>query len=471
MNYKIKSILSLFFLGIYIAGNAQEKEKINAIYSGVPWYDEKGNVVSAHGAGLIKDNGRFYFFGEYKSDTVIDFTGFSCYSSSDLYNWKFEKIVLPVQGSGKLGPGHIGERPKVMKCPKTGEYIMYMHTDDLKYKDQCVGYATSKTINGIYTFQGPLLFNGEPIKKWDMGTFQDTDGSGYVITHSGNLYKLSDDYKSVTEQIVKDMTKHCEAPVIFKKDSIYFWLGSSLTSWERNDNYYFTSNSLKGPWKAHENFAPKNSLTWNSQSTFVFPVVGSKGTTYLFGGDRWAFPRQKSAATYVWQPLLVKNDSISLPDYKENWQINTTTGEWSDLALKGTIIQNSETDKIKYSDNWKKQSSADSFSDNSSDVKGASFSVNFDGTQIGLYGTARPNGGYAQIEIQNHNGKRIQSNLIEMYCKYPESSLKYLSPVLKKGSYKLIVTVVGEHGNWYKKDGTGFGSTGNFVSLDKIIVK
>jgi hypothetical protein len=463
------AILTIAFFTISSLATAQ-KGKIDAIYSGTPWFDNNGNVVSAHGANVVKDNGKYYLFGEYKSDSIIDFTGFSCYSSDDLYNWKFERIVLPVQESGKLGPGRIGERPKVMKCPKTGEYIMYMHADDLKYKDQCVGYATSKTINGVYTFQGPILFNGEPIKKWDMGTFQDTDGSGYIITHSGNLYKLSDDYKSVTEQVVKDMTGQCEAPVIFKKDGTYFWLGSSLTSWERNDNYYFTATSLKGPWKSQGNFAPKNSLTWNSQTTFVLPVTGSKDTTYLFMGDRWAFPHQKSAATYVWQPLTIKNDSIFIPDYKENWQINLKTGEWSTLKLKGKVIPNTAKE-ISYSKNWKKSEVKDSFSDNSSDVNGASFSINFTGTQIALYGVSRPNGGYALIEILDAKGKTIQSHQIEMYCKYAESSLKYLSPVLKKGNYKFVVTVLGKHGNWYKKDGTGFGSTGDFVSVDKIIVK
>lgn len=466
-----QKIFTIFLFAISSLVIAQ-RGKTNTIYSGIPWFDQNGNTVSAHGAGIIKENNRYYLFGEYKSDSIIDFSGFSCYSSDDLYNWKFERIALPVQESGKLGSGRIGERPKVMKCPKTGEFIMYMHTDDLKYKDQCVGYATSKTINGVYTFQGPLLFNGEPVKKWDMGTFQDTDGSGYIITHSGNLYKLSDDYKSVTEQIVKDMTSHCEAPVIFKKDGIYFWMGSGLTSWERNDNYYFTATSLKGPWKSQGNFAPKNTLTWNSQSTFLLPIVGSKDTTYLFMGDRWAFPHQKSAATYVWQPLLVSGEVLSLPDYKENWQINLATGQWSESKLKGTIIPGSNTKKIQYSGLWKTENpSKDSFSDKSSDEKGASFSIDFKGTQIGLYAVARPNGGYAQIEIQDNNGKIIQSNLIEMYCKYPESSLKYLSPVLKKGNYKLIVTVVGIHGNWYKKDGTEFGSTGNFVSVDKIAIK
>lgn len=464
-----RTIISIAFLAICTLATAQ-KNKINAINSGIPWFDNNGNVVSAHGANIVKDNGIYYFFGEYKSDDTINFTGFSCYSSTDLYNWKFEKIVLPVQESGKLGPNRIGERPKVMKCPKTGEYIMYMHTDDLKYKDQAVGYATSKTIDGVYTFQGPVLFNGQPIKKWDMGTYQDTDGSGYIITHSGNLYKLSDDYKSVTEQIVKDMTGQCESPIIFKKDNLYYWIGSGLTSWERNDNYYFTATSLKGPWKSQGIFTPKDKLTWNSQSTFVLPIVGSKETTYIYMGDRWAFPHQKSAATYVWQPLIVKGESISIPEYNENWQINTETGNWSKLDLKGTIIENSDTKRIKYSDNWKPTTVKDSFSDSSSDVKGASFSVAFKGTQIGLYGVARPNNGYAQIEIQDANGKTIHSNLIEMYCKYAESSLKYLSPVLKKANYKLVVTVSGKHGVWYKKDGTGFGSTGNFVSVDKLII-
>lgn len=468
---KIKLIASIILFNFLSLANAQNG-KNGAIYSGLPWFDTNGNIVSAHGAGIIKDNGKYYLFGEYKSDDNNAFNGFSCYSSIDLYNWKFERIALPVQQLGALGSDRVGERPKVMKCPKTGEYIMYMHADDLKYKDQYVGYATSKTINGEYTFKGPILFEGKPIKKWDMGVFQDSDGSGYIITHSGNLYKLSDDYKSVTEQIVKDMTGQCEAPVIFKKDNTYFWLGSSLSSWERNDNYYFTATNLKGPWKSQGNFAPKDSLTWNSQTTFVLPIVGTQDTTYLFGGDRWAFPHQKSAATYVWQPLTVKNDSLFLADYKENWQINTKTGKWSTFKLKGEVIPNSDTNRIKYSDNWKTPTeTTDSFSDNKSDVKGASFSVYFKGTQIGLYGVARPNGGYAQIEIKDKNGKTIHSNMIEMYCKYTESSLKYLSPILKKANYTFTVTVLGKHGNWYKKDGTGFGSTGNFVSVDKIIIK
>ncbi|MGY5356156.1 family 43 glycosylhydrolase [Wenyingzhuangia sp. IMCC45467] len=468
---KIKAYIIISLMMTSIISFAQNTKPVNAIYSGIPWYDNHGNTVSAHGAGIIKENDVYYLFGEFKSDDDIQFNGVSCYASKDLYNWTFENIVLPVQDSGRLGPHRIGERPKVLKCPKTGEYVMFLHTDNLKYNDQCVGYATSKTINGTYTFQGPILFNGEPIKKWDMGVFKDTDGSGYIVTHSGNLYKLADDYKSVTEQVVKNMTGQCESPIIFKKEGVYFWLGSSLTSWERNDNYYFTATSLKGPWKSHGHFAPKGSLTWNSQCTFVLPVQGSKDTTFVYMGDRWSFPRQNSAATYVWQPLSVVKDSIYLPDFKQSWQINTETGEWSTKKLKGKIVENTNTKEIEYIGNWTRANGDDEFSDSYSNEKNASISLNFKGTQIGIYGVSRPNGGYAKVDVQDINGKIIQSNIIEMYSKYAETSLKYLSPVLPKGNYKLVVSVVGDHGNWYKKDGTKFGSTDDFVSIDKIMIK
>ncbi|TKB95909.1 glycosyl hydrolase family 43 [Pedobacter cryophilus] len=460
-----------FFLLLQLNSLAQKHSPkgFDAIYSGIPWYTQDGNTVSAHGASIVKDNGKFYLFGESKTDSSNAFAGFSCYSSSDLYNWKFEKMVLPVQETGKLGPNRVGERVKVLKCPKTGEYVMFMHVDDLSYKDQFIGYATSNTINGTYTFKGALLFDGKPIKKWDMGMYQDTDEKGYLITHSGNLYQLSDDYKSVTQQLVSNMTSQCESPAIFKKDGIYFWLGSGLTSWERNDNYYFTATSLKGPWTERGLFAPKETLTWNSQTTYVLPIEGSKDTTFLFMGDRWSFPRQNSSATYVWQPLTINGNSISLPDFKESWQLNISTGEWKTTDIKGKKIDDLNTKLINYQGNWT-HSPNHSSSISRSDAKESSFSINFKGKQVGMFGNSGPDGGYAKIIIQNKKGEIIHSSIIDMYCKYSESSLKFLSPILTKGNYKLTVSVMGEHGNWSNKKGTLFGSSGNFISLDKIIV-
>ena len=73
-----------------------------------------------------------------------------------------------------------------------------------------IGYATCKTINGNYQLHGPLLYQGKPIKRWDMGTFQDTDGKGYLLIHHGPIYRLSDDYHSVEAEVayVKNSGSH-----------------------------------------------------------------------------------------------------------------------------------------------------------------------------------------------------------------------------------------------------------------------
>src|SRR5699024_6621584 len=113
--------------------------KQNLIYNGVPWFDQNGDPVNAHGACVVEDQGVFYLFGEYKTNDVNKFNGFSCYSSKDLSTWHFEGLALPPQKTGFLGPNRIGERVKVIKNEKTGKCIMLMHTDDLNYMDPHIG--------------------------------------------------------------------------------------------------------------------------------------------------------------------------------------------------------------------------------------------------------------------------------------------------------------------------------------------
>ena len=87
---------------------------------------------------------------------------------------------------------------------------MLMHADDMGYKDPYIGLATCKTIAGDYQLQGPLLYKGQPVKRWDMGTFQDTDGKGYLLIHHGPVYRLSDDYRSIEAEVahIKGMANH-----------------------------------------------------------------------------------------------------------------------------------------------------------------------------------------------------------------------------------------------------------------------
>ena len=206
-----------------------------AIVSGVSWYDQQGKTVSAHGANIIRDGGKYYLFGEYKTDSANVFKGFSCYSSDNLVDWHFEGIAFNQQSDGRMGPYCVGERPKVLRCPATGEYVMLMHTDNLQYKDPCTCYATSQAITGPYKFQGPLLYKGEPVRKWDIGSFADDDGHAYLLVHHGIIYRLASDFHSLDSCLMNGLKGAGESPAMLKKDGTYYWLSSQTTSWERNE--------------------------------------------------------------------------------------------------------------------------------------------------------------------------------------------------------------------------------------------
>ena len=61
--------------------------------------------------------------------------------------------------------------------------------------------------------------------------------------------------------------------------------------------------------------------------------------------------------------------------------------------------------------------------------------------------------------------------LIDFYSLVESSALKYASPSLEKNDYILRITVMGEAGEWFKKDGTRFGSDDVYVSVSAYAVK
>jgi hypothetical protein len=310
---------------------------------GITFKDTDGNAVNAHGGGVIKVCDTFYMHGEYFSSSTTDnnFNGFSMYSSKDLASWKNEGIILPQQPSGELGPSRKGERPHIIKCPATGEFVLYAHAADTTYQaDKEVVYATSPTVNGKYTYRGPLKNSSGAIAAHsDMSALSDGDAA-YVITESGWVYTLASDchtwVSSKQYSAVNGTTGGIEAPTVFKAGSTYYWIGSDKTGWRANDDFYSTAPAMTGPWTYRGYLAPTGKLTWMTQSTWVIPVAGSQGTTYVYWGDHWygnqdtSNPgRHNNLATYVFQPLVFNGTAISLPTYQVSWKLDVGAGTWS----------------------------------------------------------------------------------------------------------------------------------------------
>ncbi|HEX7508651.1 MAG TPA: family 43 glycosylhydrolase [Polyangia bacterium] len=319
--------------------------------TGIVFKDTDGKLVNAHGGGILQVCDTFYMHGEYFLSTTTDnnFNGFSMYSSKDLASWKNEGIVLPQQASGELGPNRKGERPHIIKCPSTGEFVLYAHAADSTYQvDKEVVYATSPSVNGKYTYKGPLTnASGTTASHSDMSAYADETGA-YVITESGHVYTLASDCHSWLSD--KSVAVNCtsggsESPTVFKAGGTYYWIGSNKTGWRANNNFYSTASSMTGTWTCQGFIAPvtdtandiSDERTWLSQSTWVQPIVGSAGTLYLYWGDHWYGTQDTSnpgkhndQATYVLQPIVFSSSTkMLLPTYLTTWKLDVGAGTWS----------------------------------------------------------------------------------------------------------------------------------------------
>ena len=165
------------------------------------------------------------------------------------------------------------------------------------------------------------------------------------------------------------------------------------------------------------------------------------------------------------------------PTFNEAWKVDQTTGAWSAVSSTGTSIDDGVSgtgaNQFDYVGTWTHAigggyNNTESRSANAGDT----VSIAFAGTQIKLYGVASTDGGYAAIAIVDGNGSTVATSVIDFYSKYRDTAheLKYVSPRLTGGSHSLKLTVIGDHSNWTDKAGTQFGSTGNYVSIDRAIV-
>ena len=73
--------------------------KYTSIRPGKEWLDTDGNLIQAHGGSVMYYNGKYYWYGENKEKSLpgtgIWHWGVRLYSSTDLYNWKDEGLIMP----------------------------------------------------------------------------------------------------------------------------------------------------------------------------------------------------------------------------------------------------------------------------------------------------------------------------------------------------------------------------------------
>ena len=372
---KLKRILGLaFFLCAMVA--AVEAQALDEIRPGQEWPDRKGEHINAHGGGLLFHEGKYYWYGENRP--ARGFTtevGVEVYSSSDLMNWEDEGVALAVseEAGHDIERGCIMERPKVVRNPKTGKFVMLFHLE-LKgqgYAAARVGFAESDSPVGPFRFirslrpnagKWPVDFSRRDIRKakklkesdykewwtpeWreaireglllardvpggqmsrDMTVYVDDDGKAYHIYSAEenltlNIAELTDDYLDYTGRYVRVAPGgQNEAPAIFKRDGVYWMITSGCTGWAPNEARMFKATSLWGPWEQLPSpFVGKDAKkSFHTQGTYIFKVEGTEDG-FGFMADRWN-PRSLKNSRHIWLPIDFEADGTPVIRWVDGW--------------------------------------------------------------------------------------------------------------------------------------------------------
>ncbi|WP_437806942.1 RICIN domain-containing protein [Sorangium sp. So ce1078] len=295
------------------------------ITNGAQFRDTSGNVVHAHGGGVIKVGDYYYWFGENRATKYVD-----VYRSTDLKSWQFRNHVLPPGSHAELRSANI-ERPKVIYNSSTGQYVMWMHKENATdYGEARAAVATSSTVDGSYTYRGSFRPLGHMSR--DITLFKDDDGTAYMISAARenadlHIYRLTSDYLNVSSLVqILWAGSWREAPAMFKRNGVYFLLTSGATGWDPNQQKYATASSIGGTWSALQNIG--DSTAYGSQTAFVLPIQGSSATSYLYMGDRWAgaWGGPVNDSQYVWLPLQFPSNTSMTMSYSDQVTIDTATG-------------------------------------------------------------------------------------------------------------------------------------------------
>lgn len=348
---------------------------------GQKFVDNNGVVIQAHGGAIYEfEDGKYYWYGEDKTLGYRPVGGVHLYTSTDLYNWTDEGVVLKTMESidefesdsyfknlyGDYDEQKkkdtfrdldkntcVIERPKVIYNEKNDNYVMWFHADgptetsDANYAKASAGVAVSDSPTGPFKLLGsyrlhecpPDQDDKHPSDKGmarDMNLFVDDDKTAYIIYSSEEnltmyISKLNDDYTYLATPPDKavygvDFIRNFpgaqrEAPAVFKFDGMYYMVTSGATGWNPNQARYYMADSMLGEWKDMGDpcVGDTSKTTFRSQSTCVLPIDAQKGK-FMYMGDRWV-EADLANSRYIWLPVEFDAFGRMSIEWKDSWKL------------------------------------------------------------------------------------------------------------------------------------------------------
>ena len=341
----------------------------NSFKPGEEWRDTDNNLIQAHAGYIYQEDGTFYWYGENKEKSESErdcwHWGVRLYSSTDLYNWKDEGIILKAETSDTTHPLYFNskmDRPHLIYNEKTKKYVMWIKIMRGPYSSTnhaCIAVADS--IKGPYQIvKDNYLPNG-----FEFGDFEIVkDGeNAYLIYEKPHtelvISQLTEDYLAVEENY-KSYFKNGrpplirEAPATFVKDDNLYMVTSGTTAKFPNQSEIAVSNNgYMGEWKVLGDpfVGDEKKTSFDSQVSCIFKCPNKKNL-YIVMADRWLidlptnlpniseiydemfriYPeeidfreedwtkRNTKNARYVWLPLVFENGQPVIKWYDE-WKL------------------------------------------------------------------------------------------------------------------------------------------------------
>ncbi len=189
---------------------------------------------------------------------------FTCYSSKDLANWRYEGVALDVLQDTKWATGNAWA-PAIIEKEVDGKYKYFFYYSANTGKAKAIGVAVAETPQGPFTDLGYPIIDKRPEgqkngQQIDVDVFSDPDtGKNYLYWGNGYMAGavLNDDMTSIDTTTIVRMTppggsladyRYREAPYVFKRNGLYYFLWSVDDTGSPNYHVaYGTSKSPLGP--------------------------------------------------------------------------------------------------------------------------------------------------------------------------------------------------------------------------------
>ena len=270
---------------------------------GAEWRDTDGELIQAHAGYMFYENGTFYWYGENKekseTEREIWHWGVRLYSSTDLYNWKSEGIILPPELTDTTHPMYFNskmDRPHILYNEKTGLYVMWIKVMKSDYATECTAtIAVSKSIKGPFEIvKSGYLPNGFELGDFDLWV---EDGTAYIIYDKPHtelvISPLTDDYLSTAEPhnsyFFNGHPPYIrEAPALFLREGALYMITSGTTAKFPNPSETAVADRVMGDWRVigdpHVN--DEKHTSFDSQISCIFKHPHKKDL-YIAMADRW----------------------------------------------------------------------------------------------------------------------------------------------------------------------------------------